>query len=286
MAVYDHKYQLYKGPFTPVALRFLMVPRYAFKRVFASKLFTAFFVLCFLPFLIFGGGIYLMNNVGVLEMLNIKVGNFMTIDTAFFIHALNIQLGLSFLLTLFVGPPLISPDLANNALPLYLSRPFERRDYVLGKFMVIYILNASVTWVSSIFLFLLQAYMAGGEWAVDHFQIVIGIFLGANLYIISITLFALALSAWLKWKTVAGFAFITLPFMATAVGESLSGILNMPWGQYLNHNKVFSRVFSWLFETAPENTLAVGGCLALIIFVCLGSLLLLRVRIKAYEVVR
>ena len=285
MSVYNHQYQLFKGPFTPVLTRFLIIPRFAFKRVFSSKLFTGFFVLCFLPLLIFGSIIYVLHNTALIEMMGIQK-DFFAIDAAYFLKIQNIQTGIAFLLTLFLGPPLVSPDLSNNALPLYLSRPFERRDYVLGKFSVIYLLNSAITWVSSLFLFAMQAYMAGGDWFVKNLRIIPGIFIGANLYIIALALVALALSAWLKWKTIAGFAFIALPIIASGMGAVLNGTLKISWGQYLNMNVVLDTIFSFFFGLPYSNSVSLIGCLFILFMVCMSSLFLLRIRIRAYEVIQ
>jgi ABC-2 type transport system permease protein len=50
---------------------------------------------------------------------------------------LSIELTLSMILIVLVGPNLISQDLRFNALPLYLSRPLRRIDYLVGKLGVI-----------------------------------------------------------------------------------------------------------------------------------------------------
>ena len=55
----------------------------------------------------------------------------------FFFAILTFQGSLAFLLTAWVAPVLVSPDLVNGALPLYLSRPFTRVEYVLGKATVL-----------------------------------------------------------------------------------------------------------------------------------------------------
>jgi len=285
MGVYNHQYQLFKGPFTPVWTRFLIIPRYAFKRVFASRLFTGFYVLCYLPLLIFGSMFYVYHNSGIIEMMNIQQ-DWIQIDADFFMQIIHVQTGVAFLVTLFLGPPLISPDLTDNALPLYLSRPFERRDYVIGKFAVIYLLTSGVTWVSSTLLFITQASMAGGTWFLDHFRILIGIFFSANIYIITIALLALALSAWLKWKTVAGFAMITLPLIALGMGAALDETLNIHWGKYLNMDRITDTIYSFFFGLPYSNSMSLGGCFFIVAFVAVISLLLLRIRIKAYEVIR
>ncbi len=50
---------------------------------------------------------------------------------------LSSELTLSMILVLLVGPDLVSQDLRFNALPLYLSRPLRRIDYLVGKLGVI-----------------------------------------------------------------------------------------------------------------------------------------------------
>src|SRR5258707_13066390 len=52
------------------------------------------------------------------------------------------------------GPPLVSRDLRNNALPLYLCRPFTRTEDVLGKMSVLLILLSAITWIPQLLLFL------------------------------------------------------------------------------------------------------------------------------------
>ncbi|PIE02777.1 MAG: hypothetical protein CSA81_05525 [Acidobacteria bacterium] len=286
MSVYNRQYRLFKGPFTPILSRFLIIPRFAFKRVFKSKLFTSFFVLCFLPLLISGAMIYIYNNAAIIDMLGIKISDMLTIDTTFFSSLLNIQMGMCFLLTLFLGPPLISPDLANNALPLYLSRPFDKRNYIAGKFSVIYILNSCVSWIPASLLFLLQAYLHNGPWLFDHLHIAMGLILGSNLFIITMTLFALAISAWLKWRSIAGFAFIALPFITMATGDVINTTLHVKWGRYLDINKVMDTIYNSLFHIQTGDSLSVSGCYLILLMAWSLSLLILQMRIKAYEVIR
>ncbi len=109
------------------------MPRYAYEQVFRSKIFTAFFVLCFLYPAGAAVFIYLHHNVKALQVLQLPISELITIDSAFFLVSLTVQGILAFILTTLIGPGLISPDLSNNAMPLYLSRPFSRTEYILGK---------------------------------------------------------------------------------------------------------------------------------------------------------
>ena len=114
MAVYERRYRPYDGRRTPQASRFLILPRYGLKRLFASRMLLSYFVACHIPFL-----------VGFdLELV--------TADTFRYVFYWQ-GLGMGFLLMMFVGPGQISSDTANNALPLYFCRPFSKIEYVLGK---------------------------------------------------------------------------------------------------------------------------------------------------------
>ena len=123
MAVYEQTYKPYKGKLTPDWNRFLIIPRHTLRGVFNSKLFTAFYVICFLPLLVEAVLIYLHHNVTALAIMNLNARQLIPIDGSFFQYFVNIQGGFAFFVALLVGPPLVSRDLRNNALPLYLCRP-------------------------------------------------------------------------------------------------------------------------------------------------------------------
>ena len=137
MAVYEHHYGAYEGEPQTALGRFLVIPRYAVRDIFRSKLFTTLFILCFLYPLIAAILVYLRHNVNALSMLQIDVVELLPIDASFFRTYMEVQGIFSFLLAVLAAPPLISRDLANNALPLYLCRPISRTEYVLGKIAVV-----------------------------------------------------------------------------------------------------------------------------------------------------
>src|SRR6185436_6798115 len=118
----------------------------------------AFFVVCFLPLLVEAILIYLHHNVNALAILQVNVRELLPIDSSFFLTFVAIQNAFAFFVTLLVGPPLVARDLRNNALPLYLCRPFTRAEYVLGKMSVLLILLSAITWIPQLLLFLFQAY--------------------------------------------------------------------------------------------------------------------------------
>ena len=84
-------------------------------------------------------------NLPALALLRLPANALPAIDGTFFYVFCVVQGVLALLLTAFVGPSLISPDLANGGLALYLSRPFSRAEYVAGKMMVLLVLLSLVS---------------------------------------------------------------------------------------------------------------------------------------------
>src|ERR1700730_4886028 len=219
MAVYEHTYKQYTGPLTPEWSRFLIIPRHAYRDVFKSKLFTAFFVVCFAPLLLEAILIYLHHNVNALAILRLDVRSLLPIDASFFEAFVDVQSALAFLVTLLVGPPLVARDLRNNALPLYLCRPFSRAEYVFGKMCVVMILLSLITWAPGLLLFLFQSYLEGWSWFVENIWMASAIFLGSLVWILVLALLSQTISAWVKWRVAARAALLGIFFIPTAFAE-------------------------------------------------------------------
>src|SRR6185503_4410597 len=111
------------------------------------------------------------------------VKDLITIDNSFFRFFAYAQGIFAFFMALLIGPPLVARDLRNNALPLYLCRPFSRTEYVVGKMSVVMILLSAITWVPQLLLFLFQAYQEGFTWFKDNLWIASAILLASVVWI-------------------------------------------------------------------------------------------------------
>src|SRR5258705_3491417 len=179
MAVYERSYDEFRGQLTPQWSRFLILPRYAFQSVFRSKLFIAFFALCFAYPFIAAIVIYLHHNPVVIATMKLNVAELIPIDASFFKTYVFWQGVCAFFLTVLVGPPLVSSDLTNNALPLYLSRPFSRTEYILGKMSVVMLLMSAIMWIPGLLLFVFQAVLEGGGWLLSNLWMAGSILIGS-----------------------------------------------------------------------------------------------------------
>ena len=286
MAVYEHSYRQYAGPLTATWSRFLIIPRDAFGDVFRSKLFTAFFASCFAAPLVFAILIYLHHNLTALAMFEIDASQLVPIDRYFFYNFVVTQGVFAFFLNVFVGPSLVSRDLANNALPLYLCRPFSRVEYVLGKMSVVLILLSAITWVPGLLLFALQSYLDGAGWFVRNLLIVYAILLGSWAWIFVLALLSQAVSAWVKWNMAAKAALIGLFFVPAAMGEAINHLFDTEWGGIISLRAVISTLWATLFVEPDSIEVPIWGACASLLVICAACLFLLMRKIQAYEVIR
>jgi ABC-2 type transport system permease protein len=260
MAVYKRAYRPYDGPLTPGWSRVLVIPRYAFQEVFESRLLVFFLAICFLPFLVEAALVYVANSAAAQAVLGITLDpgrrSFIEIGPDFFLFILTAQGVLAFFLTAWIAPVLVSPDLVNGALPLYLARPFTRAEYVLGKAAVLGALLSLITWVPVLAIFGLQAGLAGRAWLAANHQVGFAIFTGAWVWIAVLTLLGLAISAWVKWRFVATGALFGVFFMGSAFGEAWRETVRDPWGRLANLSYLIGIVWRDLFQAGTRRTVA------------------------------
>ncbi|PYT29404.1 MAG: hypothetical protein DMG58_16360 [Acidobacteria bacterium] len=288
MAVYKRSYRGYAGSVTSEWSRFAIIPRYAYRGLFRSKIMTAFFVICFIPPLVFLFLIYLANNIGSFARVFGVTGatSPFAVDGEFFATYLGIQAALSFVLTAFVGPGLISGDLANRALPLYLSRPFTRAEYVIGKMSVLLMLLSLITWVPGLILFGAQGVMGGREWLSHNVWVAWAVFAGSWIWILVISLLALALSAWVKWRIAAGALLLAVFFVAAGFGEAINAVLEVHWGRLINLMYLFATVWNRLFRTRETFEISEASAWLMLGLICAACLALLNRKLRAFEVVK
>jgi ABC-2 type transport system permease protein len=285
MAVYRNSYRPYSGPLTPAWSRWLVLFRYSRRNLFQSKFQTGFFVACFFFPVLSLFTIYLVHSASFLAQVGIP-SRLISIDNRFFFYFVNVQGALAFLLTAFTGPGLISPDLANGALPLYFCRPFSRAEYVLGKSSVLAILLSQITWIPGLILFAVQGSFAGPRWTWDHLWIAGSLVVSSLIWITILSLFAMALSAWVKWRIVAGALLLAVMFFGAGFAQTVNTVLQTESGYFFSLGYLTTTVDNALFRMDAVRAISVtGACIALLAYcaICLG---LLMCKVRAYEVVR
>jgi ABC-2 type transport system permease protein len=286
VAVYKQTYKDYEGRRTAAWSRFLILMRYSYARLFQSRSLVLFLALCFFYPLGCATLIYLSHNSPALAMLRLQANALPPIDGTFFYVFCVVQGVLALLLTAFVGPSLISPDLTNGGLALYLSRPFSRTEYVAGKITVLFVLLSLITWVPGLLLFAIEASCTGWAWTKANFWLARSIVLGPLIWVLVLSLIALALSAWVKWRIAAGACILGLHFVGAGFGQAINQILQTRHGSLINSAQVIHTIWADLFRSGRSMDLSVTQAWIVLGVACLLCLGLLSQRIRGFEVVK
>lgn len=259
MAVYEQLYGAYEGEPQSALSHFLVIPRYALRDIFKSKLVTGAFLVCFIYPLIAAILVYLRHNANAVAILQIDVLELIPIDGSFFQTFIVVQGAFAFILTVLVAPPLISRDLSNNALPLYLSRPLSRTEYVLGKGTVIAAVLSFVTWIPGLLIFFFQASLAGTGWLWRNYWIAGSIVLASAVWIVLLALIALAISAVVRWRVVASGAMLGIFFVPGAMAEIINNLFLTRYGSLVSLWATMNNVWAGLFFLFDRNSGTVQG---------------------------
>ena len=291
MAVYKRAYEPYRGPLEKRWSRCLVLARYALRDLFASRFFLAAFIFCLIPVLLFGGYIFVANSDLVRTVFSLvsRTVN-LQVETRFFAIFLNIQSSLVFLLTCWAGPTLVAGDLTNGALPLFLSRPFSRAEYVVGKFAVLGILLSLLTWVPALLLLFLEAGLGPKNWLGAHLWMIWPMVRLSLVWIALLSLVALATSAWVKWRIVAIGVIFGLFVFPAGLGVVMDSVLETHWGRLLDLPYLFRELLYAALHTRPltggQELLPHSAAWAMLFAASVASLWLLHLRLRAFEVVR
>src|SRR5215813_13565863 len=185
MAVYKRTYKAYQGPLTPAWSRFSVLSRYGLANLFDSRPFTAYTVLCFIPFLVGLIYVYIVHSTTIQAMLGVRSNDTLpaTINNVWFVGFLGWEVFMGFILAAWVGPGMITRDFANHSVQLYLCRPISRAEYLLGKVSVLAALLSCITWIPALVLFFIKAELQGHGWLWENLWMAGSIILSCLLWI-------------------------------------------------------------------------------------------------------
>jgi ABC-2 type transport system permease protein len=285
MAVYKLGYQRYQGPRTGPAARFMVLPRSAWRRLYQQRLVVLLTVVAFVWPLLCAGFIYLSNHATLLQGLEPEFRRFIQVNGQFFAIFMYVQSGFAVFLAALAGPGLIAPDLANNALPLYFSRPLTRWSYALARLTVLVGMLSIVTWVPGLLLFGLQTGLAGVSWFRENWTLGAGMFVGFLLWLLVLSLVAMASSAYVKWRIVAAAVTLAVFFVLGGVGEMIDSVFRVNWGHIVDPAWSVNQVWCALLGIQPPEGPGAGASLVALFVFALMLVLVIERRLRPVEIV-
>jgi ABC-type transport system involved in multi-copper enzyme maturation permease subunit len=291
VAVYKRTYKAYAGALTPAWSRFTVLSRYGLSTLFDSRPFTAYAMLCMVPFL---GGlvfIYLVHSTTAQLIFGMNFNAREVINNIWFLTFLGIEAWMGFILAVWGGPGMITKDFANHSVQLYLSRPLSRTEYLFGKVSVLGALLSCTTWIPALLLFFVHAQLEGNGWIWANLWMAGSIFLACVLWIAVISLLSMAVSVWVKWRIAASALMFAVFFVLPILGFAMNQILRTEWGRLINLPYVTTVIWSHLFRLTAMNrhggdldAIPLWAAWASLLSVCAFCFWLLDRKLRAREV--
>jgi ABC-2 type transport system permease protein len=264
----------------------MVLPRYAWRRLYDQRLVLLLTVVSFVWPILCAGFIYLTNHVELLQGFDKEFLDFIQVNGRFFSIFMYVQAGFAVFLAALAGPGLVAPDLANNALPLYFSRPLTRWSYALARLTVIVGMLSVVTWIPGLVLFGLQVGLAGGWWFLANWTLGLAVVIGFLLWLLILGLVAMASSAYVKWRIVAGAVSLAFFFILAGVSEMIDEIFRVNWGHVLDPAWTVNRVWCTLLGIDPPDGPGIGASLVALSALVLLLVMVIERKLRPVEVVR
>jgi ABC-2 type transport system permease protein len=278
MPIYDQGYRGYEARQPLRRIRFWPITREAARALTRRPALLVLAMLAWLPTVVRLVQIFVVSHVPA-------VSEVMSLDAQIFGQFLYWQSYFAVLLTLFGTSGLIASDLRSGGILVYLARPLTRRDYLLGKLAVSLGLNLGVTLLPALLLYLAALVIAPGVYARwDLAWMALAITAASLLLSLPLSLVALAVSALSRSARVAGLSLLALLLGTDLACALLSTSLSWRTLPLLSVLADARSLTAGLFG-APQDLPALPALLALVLFVA-AALAVLRVRVRAYEVVK
>jgi hypothetical protein len=108
-----------------------------------------------------------------------------------------------------------------------------------------------VTWVPGVLLFLMQSAMAGWSWFASNWQLGAGVFFGFLLWILLVSLVAMASSAYVRWRIVAGALVLGVFFVLAGAAELTNAVLRVEWAAAFNPGRAMNQIWCSMLGADP-----------------------------------
>jgi hypothetical protein len=108
-----------------------------------------------------------------------------------------------------------------------------------------------VTWIPGLLLFGLQVGLAGGSWFRAHWTLGAGMVAGFFVWLLILSLVAMASSAYVKWRVVAAAVSLAFFFILSGVAEMIDSVLRVRWGHIIDPAWAVNQVWCALLGVAP-----------------------------------
>ena len=242
MSVFDRSYRRYSGELKGRWARIWSIATSTFRVQFSGKKIIFLLILCNLPVISFTLMITFMAIFSPAMVTSFILEMFGTVDVAMYtVINFTFNPGLIFLPIVFVcalNAGTIANDKKHNSLALYMAKPIDRIDYIIGKALSIYMVSAFVTlipWLIFMIAFTLLMGISGAQF-IDTLWVYLSTAASALLVILFLGSIVLMFSALSNQSVLAGILSIMLLFLPSLITGVIASVpdLNVDWLNYFS----------------------------------------------------
>ncbi len=263
----------------------MVLPRFAWRRMFQQRLVLLLMNIAMIWPLLCAIFIYLTNHADLLKGFSRQFQSFINVNNNFFLVFMTVQAVLALFLAALTGPGLIAPDLANNALPLYFSRPVRRSDYAFARLGTLFGLLSLVTWVPGLLLYGMQIGMADADWFRANWKLGFGMVAGFALWDLLVSLVAMASSAYTKMKAISGGLVLGFFFIMGGLSGMVNVIFRVTWGNALSPRWASYRIWCALLGVNVDAGPGVASCALVLLSLMLLLAIVIERKLRPIEVI-
>jgi ABC-2 type transport system permease protein len=279
MPIHDQGYRRYLGSKAAVGKSWQVITRAGIRTVLSKRSFIALMLLAWAPFVVRAVQVYIA--------ANFQQASFLAPRPETFREFLDQQGVFVFFVTIYVGAGLIANDRRANALQVYLSKPLTRAEYVAGKFAILFLFLASVTWLPAILLLLVQTMFAGNfAFVRDNIFLLPAITLFSLLQVLVSAMTMLALSSMSKSSRFVGIMYAGLIFFTAAFFQALRGITGRSSWAWLSPTDTLEQIGAYIFRIDPPYQLSPVIAIVTVVVLIGASAWILERNVRGVEVVK
>ena len=279
MPIHDQGYRRYLGSKAAVGKAWQVITRAGVRTVLSKRSFIALMLLAWAPFVVRAVQVYIA--------ANFQQASFLAPRAETFREFLDQQGVFVFFVTIYIGAGLIANDRRANALQVYLSKPLTRTEYVAGKFAILFLFLAGVTWLPAILLLIVQTMFAGNfTFVQENIFLLPAITLFSLLQVLVSAMTMLALSSMSKSSRFVGIMYAGLIFFTAAFFQALRGITGRSSWAWLSPTDTLEQIGAYIFRIDPPYQLSPVVAIATVIVLIAGSAWILERNVRGVEVVK
>jgi ABC-2 type transport system permease protein len=106
------------------------------------------------------------------------------------------------------------------------------------------------------------------------------------LWIAILALLAMALSAWVKWRIVAGALLLAMLFFGAGFAQAINAVMRIDSGHLVDLGYLMTSVWTFLFQIDINRAISAPVAVFALLVYCGICLALLMRKVRAYEVIR